>query len=341
MGSFNINCSLTGVSIGSGDPAVLILMRRSYISSNEKNEWKITLTPDLFLGSPTNFLVPITLPIKGIYNGYGILTNIQDKKIHKPVENTWGCTINEMIKFLCGNKIKHENKLDKEFSHGLWGVWIHGNVWEKVLTLDSKINRVDENLWITPMVLELFGFEKTGRTKDKRYKDLWTHKLDLKIKIANDSHYSKVQGKPYLSFHTVGNLKKLIKRSKISVPDTLYQFPYRVWQNKEYLRNIIKTPQDDAFIERFRIGNDDTRFAFSSAYGYEPLTESYIKLLRENNLQVIELLAEYYAIRQMFSALGRPILPSGIGPQYGEDKVTAEIGRIITKVSRKNLKRWN
>jgi hypothetical protein len=83
-------------------------------------------------------------------------------------------------------------KLHENFPEGLWGVWVHGDIWDKMIAYYDDNYPMECNLWPTPYVLEKLGFENVGKVSVKRYKDLWIHPDFPNKPIGCDGHFTHV-----------------------------------------------------------------------------------------------------------------------------------------------------
>lgn len=95
MGSFNVSCGVSRISIGAGTPMVLIPL----ISAGkwaDKMEGAFVVT-----GGPTRINIPFTLPIFGEYNDYGTLENIKEDCNTKAIEKYFGCSIGDFVDKIC------------------------------------------------------------------------------------------------------------------------------------------------------------------------------------------------------------------------------------------------
>jgi len=69
MGSFNVACSISNISLGPSDEIVFIpLVIKHYNLGNKYSTWKV---PSQYIIYPDDFFAPLCLPIRGKYDDYG------------------------------------------------------------------------------------------------------------------------------------------------------------------------------------------------------------------------------------------------------------------------------
>lgn len=123
MGSFNVACSMSSISIGYGDDIVYIPLEVS------KYPYKIG-DGNNFLIYPWCFYSPVILPVFGSYNDYG---RIEDIKRDTNVE-TVEAYFNEKIEDICGIRERDIKPISS-------GMFIHRDIFD---TLVKECSQVDE-----------------------------------------------------------------------------------------------------------------------------------------------------------------------------------------------------
>lgn len=116
MGSFNVACTVSGVSINCGDPIVYIPLELYRFHHKLKAK-------DNILIYPWCFYVPATLPIIGIYGDYGLVDRIERNKNIEVIENHFGMKVEDIIE-------KHPDPIDA-------GMYVHGDVYKFMITCNK------------------------------------------------------------------------------------------------------------------------------------------------------------------------------------------------------------
>ena len=106
MGSFNVSCGASHLTINSGDKIVLFPLKinKEYTSdcnwSSPKNPY-YNCTNFITNEGPFGICRPLTLPIFGEYNDYGCLENIEKNKHTEYLEEYYGITIQNIADYFC------------------------------------------------------------------------------------------------------------------------------------------------------------------------------------------------------------------------------------------------
>lgn len=90
MGSFNVACSVSNISIGAGDPVAYIPLEVA------RYPYHIGDGNDMLIYTHC-FYAPVTMPIFGTYDDYGGVENIEKNKNTEIVEEYFGIPIDEVI----------------------------------------------------------------------------------------------------------------------------------------------------------------------------------------------------------------------------------------------------
>lgn len=98
MGSFNVACSISHLSIGPGEKCYFIpLIRNKYGSIDEQSNL-------ISNEGPSYFFWPFCFPIEGEYNDYGGIENIVHNSNTKVIEEFVGITIEQLVSCLTGRR---------------------------------------------------------------------------------------------------------------------------------------------------------------------------------------------------------------------------------------------
>ena len=196
MGCFNVACSISNISIDSGDPVVLIPLEVSQFPSGigDKN---------LYLIYSRCFYYPAAFPIKGFYDDYGGIEHIE---------------MNEAFLFNChwyGKDISNPREVNE-----LWdcreggtpenitsGMFIHREIYD--LLIDKQIGEFGDKRWISSRKKLNSQFDKLVRAiKSNKQK---TDELNSSIPeggspfeyvwgLPNDIRYHGLRFRDYRTF---------------------------------------------------------------------------------------------------------------------------------------------
>ena len=93
MGSFNVACAISNLSMGYGTKCVFIpLIRHQY------NGLKKSVSQLISNEGPCHFFYPFCLPIVGYYDDYGGIKDIEKSKTTEAIEKYFGITIDEFMR---------------------------------------------------------------------------------------------------------------------------------------------------------------------------------------------------------------------------------------------------
>ena len=116
MGSFDMACGLTGLNIQAGEPASAMLLTRPF---------HVDPSPRHFTSSTAMFQ-PFLTPIKGEYNDYGSLENIQESPTTRTLETLTGLTVEQIMEYVSGSHgiymTFHETKGTPELNNNFYGM---------------------------------------------------------------------------------------------------------------------------------------------------------------------------------------------------------------------------
>jgi hypothetical protein len=108
MGSFNVSCSMSSISIGCGTKVAFIPLLPSEMGITIGRKYnKYNLSPGVVFLPPSanwvsnegafQFYKPFSLPIFGEYNDYGGIENVEDNITAKVIKEYFGITIEEFV----------------------------------------------------------------------------------------------------------------------------------------------------------------------------------------------------------------------------------------------------
>lgn len=91
MGSFNLNCTITGVTISPGDDIVIIPL----MPSNGISDKPHVIQSGVSLYSTVDYFQPFCLPLFGEYDDYGSIENIREDENTAAIEGFFGMPISD------------------------------------------------------------------------------------------------------------------------------------------------------------------------------------------------------------------------------------------------------
>ena len=168
MGSFNVTCSVSGISIDDGDPvAYFPLKKAEYIEPKSR-----------FLIYANCLYEPVCLPIFGEYDDYGRVFIARDTNV-EIVEKHFGKPIDSIV----NDEDENGNQCMPEPIEG--GMFVHREIYNHLV-----VNQLD-----------FWGKKPDGKsleqTFDESSKSITTAKLEAKETIKWKNEYAKKMGKPY------------------------------------------------------------------------------------------------------------------------------------------------
>jgi hypothetical protein len=116
MGSFNVACSVSNISIDVGDPIIFIPLLPHNVY--DKDKIHRVGTQNLLIYSNCYFN-PFCLPIKGIYGDYGYVEDVVKDANTDAIENFFGISIEEFLDFVIGGNESPFLINDKLNSHNI------------------------------------------------------------------------------------------------------------------------------------------------------------------------------------------------------------------------------
>lgn len=205
MGCFNVAGSMSNLSIGHGDKVVFIpLMPNSmnYRLKKEEQEGSVSLNPSSMLVSNdgASFLYcPVFLPIKGEYNDYGSLENIERDSNVEFIEKLFGITIEQFMEQVTRNWCGDDNQFcddpEKEkILKSLSGMFELQKVYDDMVAYGKKESSIYSTADLSIATLKQIGFihNKDKETGDKRYSKYLEHPDLSRIVIYSDGNFSNV-----------------------------------------------------------------------------------------------------------------------------------------------------
>lgn len=364
MGSFNMSCALSGVSISPGDKAVVILMEAA---QRFQPSTEIILKPGTYFIPDPNWLSVVIPPIKGKYSDYGRLDWKAEDNPHLQYMNG-NHNINYLLEMLEGLGTDDDKKY---FPNGVFTVWIHGDVWDKMLAWWRKDPFKTATVWPTRPLLSALGFYCSGEKlpEPERYNDIWIHPEWKNVAIAADTQcFAKLvekdgNGEWVSSSHYVCTFDDILKYAKKhrlpldwdSAKHKATEFAFReelreaietleyekesydVWTNRDPAEDDIKGKQyKQELLARGPYVYRDHNWGFMAGSRYKgpSFTRLWAQALINYQQEVIDRMVDFQDISHIFYDAGQMLLPACLGPQCGEPRVTRYLGKVMQEISK-------
>lgn len=155
MGSFNVACSVSNLSINCGDKVKFIPLLPNNFHGNESH----LVGVQHFLIYPNCYFNPLCLPISGVYNDYGSIDEILIDDNVKAIEKKFNMNINDFIESITfGNKKKDKDNLLENVS----GMFILESVYDKLVDYNLKEKNSKLAGYLTEEIAISFGFRKVS-----------------------------------------------------------------------------------------------------------------------------------------------------------------------------------
>lgn len=266
MGCFNHKANFSQLPIVMGDRIVVLIGVRPTTD---------TLSVDGF--APGNSFTPISVAIRGSYNDYGGIENVDMTPGVEALESFFGMGVEDIVNYAermtcgCGDQVEEEHKkvMDvlskletfKAYSkRNLKVTYImeHESIFDGLVSM-ANLPAKDYNYWCLPhYFLEGLGYEKHVEGKDGYYDVItWTHKTLPKLKEScyvwkeNDfGDYSKTR-------HTFASFCEYIG---CEVPEKYNESYYemcflrdieKIAKKKTEIESLSEKPDDDFSFRRY------------------------------------------------------------------------------------------
>lgn len=201
MGSFNVACGLSHVSISPGDRAwILLLAPHRYQSKQADNS--VTIGPEAYLVSNDGAqgLYEVQgIPILATYDDYGSWNLVEEPGKNECLAplNAWLAktqpaqpTVKDLVENLSSMGETREGYPASPVE-GWSAMYIREDAWNKARAWSDTPEQYFDWLWPVPACLAALGFVPHARpVGDKRYNQAWTHPdLPANVVFASDGHF--------------------------------------------------------------------------------------------------------------------------------------------------------
>lgn len=268
MGSFNVAGSMSNLSLRCGTEVVFIPLipnRNNYKIRGTKEKGDILLTPSSQLVSnegASYMYVPAFLPIKGIYNDYGSLKEIERDANVEYIEDYFGITIDEFMAQVTRNWCNDHNAFCEDESrnellYNLSGMFESRQVYDDMVAMSKVEHSAYNSSYLSSVVLEELGFiyNKDESTGDDRYNMYYKHPEIPVIAIHCDGSFSNVidltKNKEINNVFKIKDLEEKLKKhfdvilSMHCDLDELKQMPYDYFEIKDIINKRANSTNEE------------------------------------------------------------------------------------------------
>jgi hypothetical protein len=170
MGSFNVACSVSSLSINSGEDVFFLPLL-----PNNSRDGKHEVHPTSSLIYADCYFTPFCLPIQGVYNDYGSIEQIVKDDNTQAIENYFGISIEEFIEEVTvdGQSLDLDDARKQKMMAEMSGMFIHGHVYKELVHFHLTNEGHSLQEYVTGRALSMFGFEKKQDLKEPHYDSLW------------------------------------------------------------------------------------------------------------------------------------------------------------------------
>jgi len=366
MGSFNMVCAISRVSISPGDRVVLIPATKDWIYK-EEGETECMIFPPSHIyfpsvSSPGSGLAPVTLPIRGTYNDYGRIVPDEDPEHDALIQKAFGVTLNEIAEFAVDGLHK-ESKIEpllERFPGRVFGVYILEEVYDAASVFMPKRGRGYWSRGLKTFMLEPLGFAVNEVTSKANVtlERIYTHPIlsEQQIYIIEKHGRLKFFKSDPLGNNPIQILENCFNRieSLKEAMKELYnvEFSFSPFDSMPYeeirIRQIIfKCHRHKALVDTIM---DNKSPGFSLPYSgldqrtwyctnHIHMSELYLEALMDGNEELLRRTINYANVRGFMFDVHAMLFPAVQGPQCGEYESTLFLGNLISKISSKVIER--
>ena len=369
MGDYNVSCGVSRISLGGGDKCVLIPLTKTKFS-DDIDDGACYVSND----GPCGRFHPITLPIFGEYNSYGMLENIEENCNTKAIEQYYGCSIKDFVDHMCSSHhspIKTNKKVPKK----PFGMFVKREVYDMLANNPMGEFGEEENCFkdtdLSAFVLRYLGFvEDTTIERDskERYNRPFKHEKIPNLIIWSDGTWIEIQlngdkrTHPYI-FHP-DDLLKFLKQNKMFVMTDKFDAlktmrPAEIEYDKD-CEKLLTLIEADAKIPEMVKGMEMKELlkvakAMSEArehFSYlrflkfgnwsesnKPFRELYGSLLKD--VEFRKLMIDYKTFEVQLYHVNASLMPSWNGIQYGNHKAELRLAKLTQKLCKQCIKKYN
>ena len=366
MGSYNVMCSLSRISIGAGDRILFIPAVKDHIIKRPGDDDFLHMPPTACLSTSGSWgLCPVTIPIRGTYDDYGDVSIDENQEHSQLVEDALGVSLESVVNYATDvhDHEEHNEILKKLFPEGLYGIFILEEVYDKAIRYMRKHNNFNKNGSLTDYALRDLGFklkETLDRTVEARYHDVYIHPKVQKYAVLSDGDWvqfakiSKGSKSGYKHINAAlywpSQLTTLIEVvagkhiGKFEWDETLAErmsLEKICFRMKERYEFKLKLAEEGATTKAaIRHVTAGTRFDVREIWhGHNTgvITSIYTPVMVRMEHDYLTRIAEYMALRSYMYSAGALFLPTMTGPQCGEHEVSCDLALTIAEITRRKI----
>ncbi len=367
MGSFNVSCGVSRLSIGVGDPVALFPLVPSGYSKFEKLS-SVTIVSN---SGPFALFNCRALPVIGRYDDYGGMEDIYENENTRIIEQNFNSE---------GHPVENDDERGSADIYEIVGAWtgyesghpgmfVHGEIYKALsTTLIGEYSSKDRNVLqgvfpVPPFMLERLGFVLEQTREEGRYKLLYRHPDSDGFRIASDGSFGhiEVEGKDVGLIHSIQDLAKQVLPFGVQFnTEGLDDISDYDWKFDELQHKLIERVKEEEaltselppeFVEKRR-DSMERLFGPSSVitgsfmdigdynqYGNDtsPLATMYVDAIKSGRIKP-NLVACKHFISSM-SYVNTLFFPSYAGPQFGAHHATKLLGKLIQDISEVEIAR--
>jgi hypothetical protein len=362
MGCFNVACGVSRISMGGGEPVVLIPLVDADDKITEKYEGAFIVTNE----GPKGTFVPFTLPIFGDYDDYGSIENIQRDCNVETIEKFFNCKIEVFQNAVCrpfdGDKIDSDKMPKKPL-----GMLVHRAVYDWLVNapmseFGGKPTTAYDSVYVSAYVLRLIGFVEGEKKDDRqRYNRPFTHPEIPKLTVWSDGTWIEIEideRKVNSWIYNPEDLAQFLVEHSLPVPPIIESFKNRSYYDVEYDRELEKMTKSVDMRKRIvealtKLGkaesaesialmiNDMTTmydiFRFGSRYSNtDRFYEMYSHLFSDKSFK--DLVVKFKTFECGLGAVNAPYMPSWNGYQCGNHYATLGLAKLVLDITQNKIK---
>lgn len=355
MGSFNVACGLSHVTIHPGDRAVFVPLEPSWSAEFLSHQCCYYVTND----GAYALWQPVTLPIHGVYEDYGRLGDVVEDSHTCAIEKYFGTTIQEFLEIFGG-----EGSPNDKFPAKMAGMFIHGDIYDQFAkSLRGEWSPNDRSVFkgamLTDYVLKRLGFEEVDeKLSDERYNRKFVWPGNDKFYLGSDGRWVRFHTKKKKNPETPYRIEQLAKTCAgfgvdldIEGLDQVSEAQWLWDEARDGLVEVDKAESEEVdsgdehaselkwlrgFLAKEKITNATGRMLLGPRpVGEKPfgMIDIYGELWRNNDLTIRDHMVGWHNVYLSFVYCNQLIQPSWNGPQFGCDTYTFELAKAVVNLT--------
>ena len=364
MGSFDVACAISGITIHWGDPAVFIPLAIKDKENMEYSKRSGIISND----GPFSLFVPVYLPLAGLYSDYGRLDDPRKTNYWDFVAENGGIVPSQLFDD------------DATFDAGMW---VHADVYDalacSLLVGESSAREPATQAPPTNLALKTIGFEYVRDVTESRQAgaaqynekigEIYTYpgfeekfyilSRGMYLDVCDPATQTKFEGELAYGMYSVEAVIETLNKSFPGIniePGRLADTRRSDWQMESIHENVAELKEVSASARLFeswygvfgslRVSapyhKDDTMRAVSDACWLGPawryvdrsinLPLDHITFKQFETRKCDTEIANFMTFLQNLAHINRLLTPSWCGLQHGNDAATYDFHQIVTSV---------